>query len=144
MSDPAMGGGSDTGAAAHPVPAHFHSHVRAAGCVWARADAWPTSSTHGTADPTRMANTACAESGAVVSKGPCTTSRCTIRPIPGDVVYGDDIEGAGARSFRRWPVADDRLITTLGASPLLDWSSGCSRMGASRVTAGAGCGCEWR
>jgi hypothetical protein len=65
----------------------------------------------------------------VVSKGPCTTSRCTIRPIPGDVVYGDDIERAGARSFRRWPVADDRLITTLGASPLLDWSSGCSRMG---------------
>nr|GLK41001.1 hypothetical protein GCM10017611_78760 [Rhodococcus wratislaviensis] len=80
-----------------------------------------------------MANTACAESGPGVPKGPCTTSRCTIRPIPGDFVYGDDIEGASVRSFRRWPVADDRLVTTLGASPLVGLLDAAA-WGLSRVT----------
>ena len=64
-------------------PAHFHLQVPAAGCVRARTNAFPISSTPSAEEPTRRANTACAESGPVVPKGPCTTSRCTIRPIPG-------------------------------------------------------------
>lgn len=80
-----------------------------------------------------MVNTACAESGVVAPKGACTTSRCTIRPIPGDFVYGDNIEGASVRSFRRWPVADDRVITTLGASPLSSLPDAAA-WGLSRVT----------
>ena len=79
-----------------------------------------------------MANTACGEWPRGAEKA-LHDVEVHHQADPRRLHLGDTIEGASVRSFRRGPVADDRFITTLGASPFLSIPDAAA-WGLSRVT----------
>ena len=93
---------------------------------------FPTSSTHSTENPTRMGEHRLRGEWPRGAEGALHDVEVHHQADPRRLL-GGNIEGASVRSFRRWPVADERFITTLGASPLLSLPDAAA-WGLSRVT----------
>lgn len=94
-----------------------------------------------------------ARSGPVVPKRPCTPSRCTSRPIPGDFVYADDARvpapevfggGQSPTGFDHYPPRQSALGLVFRMQPHGGVPCDSPTARHRRMSAGAGCSCDWR